>query len=75
MPKPSGTLCRCVESGGKSQFSPVLLSLPWQFLEAVQLFVPCEAGASNEGELLQEESLPRVLRKGGVTVLNLFLAR
>lgn len=40
VPKPSGTLCRCVESGGKSQFSLVLLSLPWQFLEAVQLVVP-----------------------------------
>lgn len=30
--------------------------------------------ASNEGELLQEESLPSVLRKGGIIVLNYFLA-
>lgn len=32
-----------------------------------------EAGASNEGELLKEESLPSVLRKGDVTVLNVLV--
>lgn len=80
VPEPSGTLYHCVESGGKSQFSLVLLSFPGSFLRLCnffprQLLMWSEADASNQGELLQEESLPSVLRKGGVTVLNLFLAR
>lgn len=55
VPEPSGTLCCCVASGGKSQLSPVLLSFPWQFLEAVQLCVP----AASDVHLMRESCCRR----------------